>query len=50
MEQSDHGQVEDALPEPGTELQAKSSTKQIGELGCSGVRGRLLLWAATVLY
>jgi hypothetical protein len=23
MEQSDHGQVEDALPEPGTELQAK---------------------------
>jgi hypothetical protein len=24
MEQSDHGQAEDALPEPGTELQAKT--------------------------
>jgi hypothetical protein len=24
MEQSDHGQAEDALPEPGTELQGKA--------------------------
>jgi len=42
MEQVDQGHAEDALPESGTELQAKNRRlSQMGVLGCSGVRGRV---------